>query len=143
MKKTYIPKQEDIKRNWYVIDAKDKVLGRLASKIARILLGKHKPIFSRHIDVGDYVIVVNASQIKITGRKASQKIYRRYSGYPGGLKEIPFEIMFKKKPETVLKLAVKRMLPKGKLGEKMFKKLKVYAGPEHPHQAQCPKTLEV
>lgn len=127
MRKTYIPKKEEIKRTWCLVDAKDKTLGRLASQVAGILRGKHKPYFTPHLNTGDGVIVINTSKIKVTGRKLEQKIYQRYSGYPGGLREVPLSELLKKKPEVVFKLAVKRMLPKGSLGRKIFKKLKVYA----------------
>lgn len=143
MNKTYVAKKEDIKRQWYLVDAKDKILGRLASKVAVVLRGKHKPIFSPHLDTGDGVIVINAAKIKVTGRKLKQKVYRRYSGYPGGLKEVPLEVMLKKNPANVLKLAVKRMLPGGPLGRDLLKKLKVYADDEHPHAGQNPKALEI
>jgi len=143
MYKTYIAKKEDIKRIWYLVDAKDKILGRLATKIAVILRGKHKVIFTPHLDTGDGVIVINASKIKVTGRKLKQKIYRRYSGYPGGLREVPLETLLMKKPETVIQLAVRRMLPGGTLGHNMMKKLKVYADDKHPHYAQNPVVLEV
>ena len=135
-------KKEDIKRNWYLVDAKDKILGRLASKVAVILRGKHKPIFTPHLDTGDGVIIINASKIKVTGRKLKQKLYRFYSGYPGGLKEIPLETMLDKKPVTVVRLAVKRMLPGGPLGRDILKKLKVYADDKHPHKGQKPISLE-
>ena len=141
--KTFIPKEKDIKRQWYLIDAKDKVLGRLASRVAVLLRGKHKPIFTRHLDTGDAVVVINASKVKVTGSKAKQKVYRRYSGYPGGLTEVPFATMLTQKPTKVVELAVRRMLPKGVLGAKMFKKLKVYAGESHLHKAQNPKALEI
>jgi len=143
MKKTYLAKKEDIKRQWYVVDAKDKVLGRLAAKVAVILRGKHKTIFTPHLDTGDGVIVINAAKIRVTGRKLKQKVYRRYSGYPGGLKEVFLETMLKKKPTTVIKLAIRRMLPGGPLGRDLLKKLKVYADDKHPHQAQNPVVLEV
>jgi large subunit ribosomal protein L13 len=143
MKKTYIATKEDIKRQWYIVDVKDKVLGRVAAKIAAILIGKHKPIFTPHIDTGDGVIVINASKIKITGRKLKQKVYRRYSGYPGGLREVTLETMLARKPETVMKLAVRRMLPQNKLGTVIFRKLKVYAQEKHTHQAQKPVALEI
>ena len=135
-------KKEDIKRNWYLVDAKDKILGRLASKVAVILRGKHKPIFTPYLDTGDGVIIINASKIKVTGRKLKQKLYRFYSGYPGGLKEIPLETMLDKKPVTVVRLAVKRMLPGGPLGRDILKKLKVYADDKHPHKGQKPISLE-
>ncbi|OQB16585.1 MAG: 50S ribosomal protein L13 [Candidatus Omnitrophica bacterium ADurb.Bin205] len=143
MIKTYSAKREDIKRNWYLVDAKDKVLGRFATKVAAILRGKHKPIFTPHVDTGDAVIIINAAKLRLTGRKAKQKVYRRYSGYPGGLREVPFEVMFKNKPETVVELAVRRMLPKGRLGADMLKKLKIYADEKHNHKAQSPQILEV
>lgn len=143
MKKTYVAKKDDIKRKWFIIDAKGKVLGRLASKTAAILRGKHKPIFTPFIDTGDGVIVVNAAQVKVTGRKMSQKVYRRYSGYPGGLKEVSLAEMLAKRPATVIKLAVKRMLPGGPLGRDVIKKLRVYAGQDYPHKAQNPQTLEI
>lgn len=143
MNKTYVAKKEDIKRQWYLIDAQGKILGRLASKIAVILRGKHKAIFTPHLDTGDGVIVINASKIKVTGRKLKDKVYRRFSGYPGGLKEIPMEKMLTRSPTTVMRLAVKRMLPGGPLGRDTLKKLKVYADDKHPHKPQNPVTLEV
>ncbi len=143
MTKTYIAKQGDIKRVWYLVDAKDKILGRLAAKLASILRGKHKPIFTPHLDTGDAVVVINAAKVRLTGRKPKQKVYRRYSGYPGGLREVPFEVMFKNKPEMVIELAVRRMLPKGTLGTAMLKKLKIYADDKHKHAAQGLKVLEV
>jgi len=143
MNKTYIVKKKDIKRIWYIVDAKDKILGRLSAKVASVLRGKHKAIFTPFIDTGDGVIVINASKIRITGRKLQQKVYRRYSGYQGGLKEITLETMLKKKPTTVIKLAVQRMLPQGPLGRDMIKKLKVYADNTHLHKSQNPVVLEV
>lgn len=143
MNKTYVAKKEDIKRIWYLVDAKDKVLGRLAAKIAVILRGKHKPIFSPHLATGDGVIVVNAAKIRVTGKKLKDKVYRRYSGYPGGLKEVTLETMLKKEPATVVKLAIKRMLPQGPLGRDIFRRLKVYADEKHPHGAQTPQTLKI
>ena len=134
---------KDVEKKWYVVDASGKVLGRLANRIAVVLMGKHKPIYTPHVDTGDYVIVVNADKVVLTGKKLDQKKYYRHSGYPGGLKEITARQMFEKHPEKVVYLAVKRMLPKNKLGRKMLKKLKVYAGPEHPHQAQKPEPLEL
>jgi len=141
MNKTYETKKEDIKREWYLVDAKDKILGRLASKVAVILRGKHKAIFTPHLDTGDGVIVINAAKIRVTGRKLKQKVYRRYSGYPGGLREVYLEKMLAKNPTTVVKLAVQRMLPGGPLGRKILKKLNIYADDKHPHQAQNPKIL--
>ena len=143
MNKTFVAKKEDIKRKWYLVDAKDKVLGRFATKVAAVLRGKHKPIFTPHIDTGDAVIVINAAKLRLTGRKAKQKVYRRYSGYPGGLREVPFERMFEHKPRMVVELAVRRMLPKGRLGTDMLKKLKIYADDKHNHKAQNPQILEV
>jgi len=143
MKKTYTAKQEDIKRQWYIADAKGKVLGRLAAKIATILRGKHKPIFTPHLDTGDGVIVINAGQIKVTGRKLKQKVYRRYSGYPGGLREVTLEVLLAKKPATVIQLAVQRMLPGGPLGRDLIKKLKVFADDKHNLTGVKPQVLEV
>mgnify|MGYP001562650911 FL=1 len=143
MKKTYTAKQEDIKMQWYIADAKGKVLGRLAAKIATILRGKHKPIFTPHLDTGDGVIVINASQIKVTGRKLKQKVYRRYSGYPGGQREVTLEVLLAKSPATVMQLAVQRMLPGGPLGRDMIKKLKVFADDKHNLTGVKPHVLEV
>lgn len=143
MGKTYVAKKQQIKRTWYLVDAKDKILGRLAARIAVILRGKHKTIFTPHIDTGDGVIVINAAKVNVTGKKLKQKLYRRYSGYPGGLKEVPLETMLKKKPATVIRLAVRRMLPRGPLGNDMIKKLKIYADDKHPHKSQTPVVLEV
>ncbi|MCM8796428.1 MAG: 50S ribosomal protein L13 [Candidatus Omnitrophica bacterium] len=143
MKRTYTPKKKDIQRCWYLVDAKDKILGRLAAKIALILRGKHKPIFTPHLDTGDGVIVINAAKIKVTGRKLQQKVYRRYSGYPGGLREVSLATMLDKKPTVVVKLAVQRMLPKGPIGRNLIKKLKVYSDDKHYHTAQHPVVLEV
>ena len=143
MQKTYVTKKTDVKRQWFLVDAKDKVLGRLAARVASILRGKHKPIFSPDLDTGDGVVVINASKIKVTGRKLKQKVYRRYSGYPGGLREVMLEDMLKNKPATVILLAVKRMLPKGHLREEMISKLRVYADDKHPHKDQKPVVLEV
>ena len=134
--KTYSPKAKDIEREWWVIDATDKALGRIATQIAKLLMGKHKPIYAPHIDTGDYVVVINAAKVKVTGEKAEQKIYYRHSGYPGGLKSQRFEELFGKDPGLVIELAVKGMLPHNRLGRTMLKKLKVYPGNEHPHQAQ-------
>jgi len=142
MNRTYTAKKEDIKRHWYLVDAQDKILGRLAAKIAVILRGKHKAIFTPHLDTGDGVIVINAAKIKVTGRKLKQKIYRRYSGYQDGLREVPLETMLKTKPTTVIRLAVRRMLPAGPLGRDILKKLKVYTDDKHPHKSQNPVILE-
>ena len=140
---TYIAKAKDIQRDWYVVDAKDKVLGRLASKIASVLIGKEKVIYAPHQDVGDEVIVINAGKVKTTGNKLSQKVYLRYSAYPGGLKRVTLAEKMKKHPDYVIRHAVKGMLPKNKLGAKLLKKLKVYADENHPHKAQNPKPLAV
>jgi len=139
--KTHTPKAEEITRQWWVVDAADQPLGRLASQVARILRGKHKPIYTPHLDTGDYVVVLNASQVKLTGRKADQKTYFRHSGYMGGEKLIPFKRMIRTRPERVVELAVNGMMPKNALGREMRKKLKVYAGAEHPHQGQAPQPL--
>jgi large subunit ribosomal protein L13 len=143
MNKTFVPKKDQIKRNWYLVDAKDKILGRLATKVAVLLRGKHKTIFTPHLDTGDGVIVINASRVRVTGRKPKQKVYRRFSGYPGGLREVPLEVMLKKKPQKVVALAVTRMLPSGPQGRDIIKRLKVYADDKHPHKAQNPVVLEV
>lgn len=141
--RTYTAKKEDIDRKWYIIDAQDRILGRMATRIAILLRGKHKPIYTPHLDTGDGVIVINASKIRVTGRKAKNKLYRRHSGYPGGFREVTFETMLKNRPTTVIKLAVQRMLPSGPLGRDMIKKLKVYADDKHPHKGQNPIPLEV
>ena len=141
--KTISAKDSEIDRTWYVVDAKDKVLGRIATEIARRLRGKHKPIYTSHVDTGDFVVVVNAGEIKVTGNKAKDKKYYRHSGYPGGLYETSFEKMQDKFPGRALELAVKGMLPKGPLGYAMIKKLKVYPGADHPHTAQQPQALEL
>jgi large subunit ribosomal protein L13 len=143
MQKTYIPKKTEVKKHWYIIDAKDKILGRLATRIATILRGKHKPYFSPHMDTGDGVIVINASKIKVSGKKLKNKLYRKHSGYPGGFKEIGLNTLLEKNPSLVIRLAVKRMLPSGPLGRDMLKKLKVYPDDKHPHQSQKPTLLEV
>ncbi|HMA85665.1 MAG TPA: 50S ribosomal protein L13 [Desulfosalsimonadaceae bacterium] len=142
-KYTYSAKQSDNQGKWLVVDAQNAVLGRLASEIAARLRGKHNPLFTPHVDCGDFVIVINADKVKLTGRKMQQKMYYRHSGYIGGLKEINAEKLLQKKPEDVIRNAVKGMLPKNRLGRKMYKKLKVYAGSEHPHQAQQPQALEL
>jgi len=141
--RTFMLRKEDVKRDWYVIDATGKTLGRLCSQIAFRLMGKHKPIYTPHVDTGDYLIVINAEKIKLTGKKWTQKIYYRHSGYMGGLKSFTAKQMWEKKPECLIELGVKKMLPKNRLGRKMFKKMKVYAGPTHPHQAQKPIPLEI
>ena len=140
--KTFIPKAADIERKWYVVDAEGKTLGRLASEVAMILRGKRKPTYTPHMDCGDYVIVINAEKVAVTGKKRQEKIYKRHTGYPGGLREVTFEKLQARKPEEIIRHAVKGMLPDGKLGRQMYKKLKVYAGPEHAHAAQKPEVLE-
>jgi large subunit ribosomal protein L13 len=141
--KTYCAKREDTQRDWYVVDADGKVLGRLASEIARRLRGKHKPIYTPHVDTGDFIIVVNADKIVLTGKKLTDKVYHHYSGYPGGLKSVVAGKLLKEKPEKVLKFAVQGMLPKNSLGRAMLKKLKIYAGQDHNHEAQCPRVLSL
>jgi len=141
--KTFSAKKEDIERTWYLVDAEGKVLGRLASQLAKILRGKTKPIYTPHVDTGDYVVVINADKIRLTGKKMEKKVYYRHSGYPGGLKLTNAKMLLATKPERVLKRAVKGMLPKNPLGRKMFGKLKVYVGPDHPHEAQQPQPLEM
>lgn len=140
--KTISAKESDIQRDWYVIDAQGQTLGRLATHTASILRGKHKPLFTPHVDCGDYVIIINAEKVHVTGQKMSQKKYYRHSGYPGGLKEISLRDQLQKFPERVLESAVRGMLPKNRLGRQIFKKLKIYPGPNHPHQAQQPKPME-
>ena len=140
---TQVAKQEDIKRDWFVVDLQEQVLGRAATEIARVLRGKHKPIYTPSVDTGDFVVVINADKVKLTGNKLADKKYYRHSGYPGGIREINAEKLLDKKPEMLIQAAVKGMLPKNKLGRKMFTKLKVYAGSEHPHTAQQPKELTV
>jgi len=136
MAKTYSTKASEIEREWHLIDASDKVLGRLSTQIANLLMGKHKPIFSRHLDTGDYVVVINAEKVRVTGNKAKQKLYYRHSGYPGGLKSIRLEKMMETRPARVIEQAVKGMLPHNRLGAEMLRKLRVYVGDAHPHQAQ-------
>jgi len=140
---TYFPKEEELVKKWYVVDAADAVLGRLSAQVASILRGKHKPIFTPHTDTGDFVVVVNAERVMLTGNKLEQKTYERYSGYPGGLKVLNARTLLAKKPEEVIRLSVRGMLPKNALGRKMLKKLKVYRGSEHPHKAQLPENLEL
>lgn len=141
--KTYSPKLSDIDQKWYIVDADGMVLGRLACKVSQVLRGKHKPMWAPHMDVGDFVVVVNADKVKVTGRKAEQKKYYRHSGYPGGLKVTPFKAMLEKKPEFIIENAVKGMLPHNRLGRKMLRKLKIYTTTEHPHSAQQPVPLEI
>jgi large subunit ribosomal protein L13 len=140
---TSFPSQNDIPRTWYVIDAQDAVLGRLASKAAMLLMGKNKPIYTPFLDTGDHVVVVNADKVRLTGQKEEDKIYRRHSGYPGGLKEITAKRLRRTRPERMIELAIQGMLPKTKLGKQMYRKLNVYAGPRHPHQAQKPVDMTI
>ena len=140
---TYMANPQTVERKWYVVDAEDLVMGRLASQVASILRGKNKPTFTPHVDCGDYVIVVNASKIKLTGKKLDQKLYRYHTGYPGGLKEIPYRRLMAKKSDFAFREAVRRMLPKGPLGYAMAKKLFVYTGAEHKHEAQKPEALKL
>ena len=141
--KSYMARPLEVERKWYVVDAEGKHLGRLATEIVRVLRGKNKPQYTPHVDVGDFIVVVNADRVAVTGRKAEQRVYRRHSGYPGGMKETSYEQMLARKPAEVLRKAVYGMMPKTRLARKQFKKLKIYAGPEHPHAAQDPQTLEV
>jgi large subunit ribosomal protein L13 len=139
--KTYTPRESEIDRRWYVVDAADQTLGRLASRVARVLEGKHKPTYAAHLDTGDHVIILNASRIAVTADKRETKLYIRHSGYPGGYKEETLGHLLNRRPEEVIRRAVKGMLPRNRLGVQMLRKLKVYAGPEHPHQAQKPEPL--
>ena len=141
--KTYSPKPQDVERKWYVIDADGEVLGRLAAKVAKVVRGKHKPMWAPHADVGDFVVVINADKVRLTGRKADTKVYYRHSGYPGGLKAVPFRRMQAKRPEFVIREAVRGMLPHNRLGRKVLKHVKIYASSTHPHEAQQPEKLEV
>ena len=143
MEKTFVTKNIDVQREWYVVDAAGQTLGRLATRVATMLRGKHKPIFSPSVDTGDYIVIVNADKIHVTGRKMDQKIYYRHSRYPGGLREITLRNLLHKHPTRVIEYAVRGMLPKNRLGRQMIKKLKVYAGPNHPHEAQQPQSLEL
>jgi large subunit ribosomal protein L13 len=137
--RTFIPKKDDIEQKWWLVDAEGRILGRMATEIADLIRGKKKPQFTSHLDTGDFVVVINAEKIKVTGRKLEQKKYYHHSGYPGGIKEISLEDLLAKKPEEVIKKAVWGMVPKGKLGRALYKKLKVYRGPSHPHEAQNPQ----
>ena len=139
--KTIFVKQKDVEKKWYIIDAAGKRLGRLATKVATILRGKHKPIFSPHMDTGDYVIIINAEKVQLTGRKKTDKVYYRHSGYPGGLKSEPFSKIIQRKPTFPMEHAIKGMLPKGPLGRKLFQHVKIYSGKDHPHKAQKPEEL--
>lgn len=140
--KSYMAKTNEVERKWYVIDAEDKVLGRLSTEISTLLSGKHKPIYTPHVDTGDFVIIINADKVKLTGKKLEQKNHIYHTGHPGGLKKIPYKRMMAEKPEKVIELAVKGMLPKNRLGRQMIKKLKVYSGAEHKHEAQQPEVYE-
>jgi large subunit ribosomal protein L13 len=139
--KTYSAKPGEIERRWYIVDAEGQILGRMAARIATVLRGKHKPVFTPHVDTGDFVVVVNAAKVRLTGEKGAKKLYRRHSGFPGGLTSIPYDKLLATKPERAIEKAVWGMLPKGRLGRRMIRKLKVYAGPEHPHGAQKPEPL--
>ncbi|WZL72599.1 50S ribosomal protein L13 [Clostridiaceae bacterium 35-E11] len=141
--KSFVAKPHEVERKWYVVDADGKTLGRLASQVASILRGKNKPTYTPHVDTGDFVIVVNAEKVAVTGKKMEQKLYRHHTGYPGGLKEMTYKQMLAKKPEDIIAQAVKGMLPKNSLGRQMFKKLKVYSGSEHNHEAQKPEVLDI
>lgn len=141
--KSFVAKPQEVERKWYVVDADGKTLGRLASQVASILRGKNKPTYTPHVDTGDFVIVVNAEKVAVTGKKMDQKMYRHHTGYPGGLKEMTYKQMLEKKPEDIIAQAVKGMLPKNSLGRQMFKKLKVYSGSEHNHEAQKPEMLDI
>lgn len=140
---TYSAKPESVKRDWFVVDAAGKTLGRLATEVATRLRGKHKPVYTPHVDTGDYVVIINAEKVAVTGKKASDKMYYHHTGFPGGIKEASFEKLIARKPEKVIELAVKGMLPRNPLGRAMFRKLKVYAGAEHPHTAQQPQPLDI
>ena len=140
--KSFIAKPHEVERKWYVVDAEGKTLGRVASQVATVLRGKNKPTFTPHVDCGDYVIVINAEKVEVTGKKRKEKVYKHHTGYPGGLRETTFDKLIAKKPEEIIRHTVKGMMPKGKLGRQMYKKLKVYAGPEHDHSAQKPEKLE-
>jgi large subunit ribosomal protein L13 len=143
MMKSYMARPLEVERRWYVVDAEGQTLGRLATEIARILRGKNKPQYTPHVDTGDFVVVVNAEKVVVTGKKAEQKVYRRHSGYPGGLKETSYEQMMERRPTEILRRAVKGMMPKNRLARQQLRKLKIYAGPEHPHAAQNPQPYEV
>ncbi len=143
MMKTWTPKSAEIERRWWVVDADGLILGRLATQLASVLRGKHKPAYTPHVDVGDYVVVVNAEKIAVTGDRRAQKMYYRHSGYPGGLREMTLDEMLRRHPERVIRLAVRGMLPRNRLGRHMLDKLRVYAGPNHPHEAQSPSPLAI
>ena len=141
--KSYMARPASVERKWQLIDAEGQTLGRVATEIARLLRGKNKPQYTPHVDTGDFVVVVNAEKVVVTGKKVEQKVYRRHTGYPGGLKETSYEVMLERKPTEILRKAVKGMMPRTRLGRQQFRKLKIYAGPEHPHEAQAPEPYEV
>ena len=141
--KSYMARPRAVERKWHLIDAEGQTLGRLATEISRLLRGKNKPQYTPHVDTGDFVVVVNAEKMVVTGKKAEQKVYRRHTGYPGGLKETSYKVMLERKPTEILRRAVRGMMPKTRLGRKQLKKLKIYAGPEHPHEAQNPQPYEM
>ncbi len=141
--KSFVASAKTHVREWFVVDAKDQILGRLATRVATVLMGKHKPTYTPFLDTGDFVVVVNADKVRLTGKKPTQKVYKRFSGYPGGQKEVPFAVEFAKHPEEVVRHAVLDMLPRGTLGRQQIQKLKVYRGADHPHKAQQPKPLEI
>jgi len=141
--KTFMANESEVNKKWYVVDAKDKILGRLATRIATRLRGKHKPIFTPHADTGDFIVVVNAEKVSLTGNKWDKKIYYHHTGYTGGLKQISAKKLLEKRPEDIIRFAVRRMLPKNSLGRRQLKKLKIYSGPDHPHEAQQPAMLEI
>jgi len=141
--KTYCAKKGEVSQKWVIIDAQDQVLGRLATRVAQILMGKEKPVFTKHVDTGDFVVVVNAEKVRLTGQKLDRKVYYRHSGFPGGIKSMTAREMLERKPESVIKSAVKGMLPKSRLGVRMLGKLKIYAGEDHPHEAQKPEKIEL
>lgn len=143
MNDTYFPSDQDVDRKWYIVDARDEVLGRISSFIAKIIIGKHKPNYTPHVDTGDFIIVINADKVQLTGDKLDEKKYQDYTGYPGGLNEVSAGELLEEDPEKVISHSVKGMLPKNKLGDKMIKKLKVYAGEEHPHEAQQPVEIQI
>lgn len=143
LQKTFTPTPADIKREWFLVDATDQTLGRLASDVANILRGKHKPTYAPHFDGGDFIVIINAEKVAVTGNKAEQKVYHRHSGYPGGLTELSFQQMRERYPERIIENAVRGMIPKNRLGRQVLTKLKVYAGSEHPHTAQKPQPLEI
>jgi large subunit ribosomal protein L13 len=143
MMKSYMARPHEVERRWYLVDAEGQTLGRLATQIARLLRGKNKPQYTPHVDTGDFVVVVNAEKVVVTGKKAEQKVYYRHTGYPGGLKETSYEVMMERKPTEILRKAVRGMMPRTRLGRQQLRKLKIYAGPEHPHEAQDPQPYEV